>query len=259
VGRDLEHNIRVQAFKPRLLELLRRKGRGDAPDSDQYFALRWHDRFEAGPIRVQRKPKGFAARAPELDLATAVEGRGASFTWARKAVAALGSRYERTASPGATPRGHRPPIGTLALSGHIGLILTKLPDCMVAYIKAQPAFIQQRWRRKLWLGFSAEDQTMFDERWAHMRQLAEEGWVIFVCIAPMLDPVRLSDDFLKLGRWAICSGEEGLEEHVRYMQHSWARAVRDQCAAAGIPFFMKQLADKKPIPPDLLIRQFPAL
>jgi protein gp37 len=40
---------------------------------------------------------------------------------------------------------------------------------------------------------------------------------------------------------------------------AWVRAVRDQCKAAGIPFFMKQMAKGAPIPPDLQIRQFPSV
>ncbi|MBV1704845.1 MAG: DUF5131 family protein [Hyphomicrobiales bacterium] len=37
----------------------------------------------------------------------------------------------------------------------------------------------------------------------------------------------------------------------------WARAIRDQCADAGVAFFMKQMARKAPIPPDLMVREFP--
>jgi protein gp37 len=40
---------------------------------------------------------------------------------------------------------------------------------------------------------------------------------------------------------------------------AWARAVRAQCRAAGVPLFVKQMSKKAPIPPDLLIRQFPAV
>jgi protein gp37 len=42
------------------------------------------------------------------------------------------------------------------------------------------------------------------------------------------------------------------------MHPNWARAVRDQCRKAGIPFFMKQMAKGAPIPPDLQIREFPS-
>jgi|SRR5262249_26409411 len=149
-------------------------------------------------------------------------------------------------------------IGTLVISDHIGLILTKLPCQMAAYINAQPAFVQERWRLKLWLGISAERQQEFDLRWPVMRDFAERGWLVFVSIAPMIGPVTLPDDFLSLARWVICSGEQGPLAHVRPMKASWARAVRDQCVDEGIPFFMKQVAGKKPIKPDLLIfRQFP--
>jgi protein gp37 len=148
-------------------------------------------------------------------------------------------------------------LGTLASSDHIGLVLTKLPERMATYILAQPIVTQRRWRQKFWLGFSAEDQAHFDLRWPVMRALA--GWTIFVSVAPMIEPVQLPDDFLALGRWVIVSGEQGPHHDCRPMDLEWARALRDQCASAGIAFYMKQLSMKQPIPPDLLIRQFPAI
>jgi len=44
----------------------------------------------------------------------------------------------------------------------------------------------------------------------------------------------------------------------RFMDPDWVRDLRDQCSAAGVPFFMKQMTNKAPIPDDLLIREFPA-
>jgi protein gp37 len=41
------------------------------------------------------------------------------------------------------------------------------------------------------------------------------------------------------------------------MNPDWARAVKKQCREAGIPFFFKQMAGKRPIPYDLRIREFP--
>ena len=38
--------------------------------------------------------------------------------------------------------------------------------------------------------------------------------------------------------WVICGGESG--PNARPMHPDWARALRDQCAAAGVPFFFKQ-------------------
>jgi protein gp37 len=38
--------------------------------------------------------------------------------------------------------------------------------------------------------------------------------------------------------WVIVGGESG--KHARPMHPDWARTLRDQCAAAGVPFFFKQ-------------------
>lgn len=38
--------------------------------------------------------------------------------------------------------------------------------------------------------------------------------------------------------WIICGGESG--PHARPMHPDWARSLRDQCAAAGVPFLFKQ-------------------
>jgi protein gp37 len=141
-------------------------------------------------------------------------------------------------------------VGTVAWSPHIGQLLTKRAERMAAYFAA-PHSEQtlQRWRRKLWLGFSAERQKEFDERWPHMRPLAERGWTVFVSVAPMIAPVKLPADFLEYGAWVICSGEQG--SAARPMDLTWARALRDQCAAAATPFFMLQ-CDR------MFVQQFPS-
>ena len=41
------------------------------------------------------------------------------------------------------------------------------------------------------------------------------------------------------------------------MDPDWARGMRDQCEAARVPFFLKQMAKKAPIPDDLLVRRWP--
>ena len=55
--------------------------------------------------------------------------------------------------------------------------------------------------------------------------------------------------------WIIVGGESG--PGARPMHPDWARSLRDQCRAAGVPFFMKQMAKKAPIPSDLLVREWP--
>jgi len=55
--------------------------------------------------------------------------------------------------------------------------------------------------------------------------------------------------------WVICGGESGPKR--RPMDLAWARSLRDQCQSADVSFFMKQIDKVTPIPPDLMIRQFP--
>ncbi len=59
--------------------------------------------------------------------------------------------------------------------------------------------------------------------------------------------------------WVICGGESG--PGARPMHPDWARSLRDQCNAARVPFFMKQMGGVRkpfaPIPDDLMVREFP--
>lgn len=55
--------------------------------------------------------------------------------------------------------------------------------------------------------------------------------------------------------WLIVGGESGPKR--RPMNLAWARSLRDQCRAAGVPFFMKQVDKVQPIPPDLMVREWP--
>jgi len=45
--------------------------------------------------------------------------------------------------------------------------------------------------------------------------------------------------------WVIAGGESG--PHARPSHPDWLRSLRDQCAAAGVPFFFKQWGEWKPI------------
>jgi protein gp37 len=44
--------------------------------------------------------------------------------------------------------------------------------------------------------------------------------------------------------WVICGGESG--PHARPMHVEWARKLRDECVAAGVPFFFKQWGEWTP-------------
>lgn len=55
--------------------------------------------------------------------------------------------------------------------------------------------------------------------------------------------------------WCIVGGESG--PSARPMHETWAESLRDQCQAAGVAFFMKQMTKKAPIPEHLMVREFP--
>jgi protein gp37 len=143
-------------------------------------------------------------------------------------------------------------LKNIAISPHniVGLILTKYPAQMVEYFGQKPAW----WRKRFILVFSAGDQLWWNRRWELMRPLAENGWIVGTSIQPMLGPVVLTPDYQVLGRWVICGGEQ--HPGHRVMDPDWARALRDQCKAAGLPFFVKQMTSGW-LPPDLLFREFP--
>lgn len=131
----------------------------------------------------------------------------------------------------------------------------------------------------IWKGVTAEDQTRADERIPDL--LATPAALRFVSVEPMLGPVDLrglshngvqiidalagrstTPDYSAWPRldWVIVGGESG--PNARPMHPDWARDMRDQCKAAGVAFFMKQMSgarkqDRKDIPDELQIREFP--
>jgi len=154
--------------------------------------------------------------------------------------------------PGRSPQTIDRIFTTVAHSRHIGLVVTKRPKQMAAYFSRQPAW----WRERFWLGFSAGEQRPFDVRWKRMRPLAEQGWLVFVSLAPLIEEIILPPDFLALAKWVTCGGEQ--HPGKREMDLAWARSLRDQCHAATprIPIFVKQ-ATRGWLPPGLILREFP--
>lgn len=75
----------------------------------------------------------------------------------------------------------------------------------------------------------------------------------FASVEPLLEPIRMNGLHPD---WVIVGGESG--HGARMMQPDWAAGLRDQCRSADVPFFMKQMTGKKPIPDDLMVREFPA-
>ncbi len=57
-------------------------------------------------------------------------------------------------------------------------------------------------------------------------------------------------DWCRKPDWVICGGESGPQR--RPFDVAWARSLRDQCQAAGVPFFGKQIGAFRPGAPLLL-------
>mgnify|MGYP001286476284 CR=1 FL=1 len=140
----------------------------------------------------------------------------------------------------------------------------------------------------VWLGTSVEDQQRADERIPLL--LAIPAKVRFLSCEPLLsavnlrgtsygpdwlegwdvEAVRTSEDECEPQQfqtekidWVICGSESGPKR--REMKIEWASSLRDQCAAAGVPFFMKQLEvagkvahDPDLFPQDLRVQEFPS-
>ena len=126
----------------------------------------------------------------------------------------------------------------------------------------------------VWLGVSVENQARADERIPWL--LKTPAAVRFLSVEPLVGPVDLEDwlegfqpfnpDLTRRKSpisWVICGGESGgpperalVEKDITKIWYGgihqgtfwypkrealeWVRALRDQCVAAGVPFFHKQ-------------------
>lgn len=142
---------------------------------------------------------------------------------------------------------------------HTYQVLTKRPERMLAF--------QQNWYHfgfpaNVWAMTSVENQETADERIPFLLRVTAR--VRGLSMEPLLGPVDLSGgrftvhSSTKLSysqppvvvdyrepdgsspriHWVIVGGESG--PNARPMHPQWARSLRDQCAAAGVPFFFKQ-------------------
>jgi protein gp37 len=141
---------------------------------------------------------------------------------------------------------------------HTFQVLTKRDERMHAYIVARmdrrddgEGFSRSWPLPNVWLGVSVEDRA---RKWRIDKLRDTPAALRFLSLEPLLGD--LGDINLSGIGWTIVGGESG--PHARPMSAEWARSLRDQCKAAGVAFFMKQMSKKAPIPDDLLVREFPA-
>ena len=160
---------------------------------------------------------------------------------------------------------------------HTYQILTKRARRMQQYMSDQERVIQVAFEgraewppRNAWLGVSTEDQRWADERIPDL--LATPAAVRFVSAEPLLGPIQFdlrpttmhsrdceyvtadgpapcTCSAIRGGiDWIIVGGESG--PNARPMHPEWPRAIRDQCAAASVPFFFKQWGEWTPLADD---------
>lgn len=158
--------------------------------------------------------------------------------------------------------------------GHTFMVLTKRPERIPEWLSwlghywtgDSPVNInleaEGHFGKHIWFGVTAENQARADERIPILLQIPAA--VRFVSVEPMLGPVDLNK-YLYPHRlcdghsawqcdedcprrpgldWVICGGETG--PGARPMHPDWVRGLRNQCQAAGVPFFFKSWGDWGP-------------
>jgi protein gp37 len=139
---------------------------------------------------------------------------------------------------------------------HTYQVLTKRPEKMQEFMRVNPIL------PNVWLGVSVENQHFADERIPLL--LSTRAAVRWISAEPLLGPLNITSKG-RDGRalcglyppgkmdapaipqldWVVCGGESGA--NARPMHPDWARSLRDQCQAAGVPFFFKQWGQWLPV------------
>lgn len=126
-------------------------------------------------------------------------------------------------------------------------------------------------RLNVWLGTTVENQEAADNRLPELLENSDLSPVQFLSMEPLLGNVDLRwpeeinpfmTPLLNYIQWIIVGCESG--SHRRDTKIEWVRDLRDQCKAAGVAFFVKQLeidgkvaTDINQFPEDLRIQEFP--
>lgn len=124
------------------------------------------------------------------------------------------------------------------------MFLTKRPQNVMRMV---PEKWRAEWPRHAWIGTSVENQDAANERVPELLKVPAR--IRFLSMEPLLGPVDL------MAAWGdairaplavaqtidlvIVGGESG--PRARPFDLAWARSLRDQCNAAGVSFFMKQM------------------
>jgi protein gp37 len=163
------------------------------------------------------------------------------------------------------------------------LLLTKRPENHPHMLPDR--WLDIKWPDNVWVGVSVEDQAAADARIPHLMRAPAP--VRFLSVEPLLGPIDLAWHLRPAGtetapNWVIIGGESG--HGARPCNVKWVRSLVEQCKAANVACFVKQLGarpdglenivrwpdegptstlrDKKggdinEFPADLRVRQFP--
>jgi protein gp37 len=116
------------------------------------------------------------------------------------------------------------------LPQHTFQILTKRPERAAAWVGP--------WTPNIWMGTSVENQR----ETARIDVIRRAGALTrFLSCEPLLGDLGEID--LTGIHWVIAGGESGLHMRSnpdRWMDHAWARHIRDQCVTHDVAFFFKQ-------------------
>ena len=115
---------------------------------------------------------------------------------------------------------------------HTFQVLTKRPARMVSLLQGKLRHAAKA--PHIWWGVSVENRKHGLPRIDLLR--AAPVAVRFLSVEPLLEDLGTFD--LTGINWVIVGGESGAG--ARPMKADWVRSIRDQCAAAKVPFFFKQ-------------------
>jgi protein gp37 len=142
-----------------------------------------------------------------------------------------------------------PNLDWLLLTKRIGNANAMIEQAMTGALShALPRKIAKWPLPNVWLGATICNQAEADRDIPKL--LAVPSAVRFLSIEPMLGPIDLDafpiygPDREQLLHWVIAGGESG--SHARPSHPYWFRSLRDQCAAARVPFLFNQWGEWGP-------------
>lgn len=123
-------------------------------------------------------------------------------------------------------------------------ILTKRPKRMYEFFEKTNWSLSKEFKKLVWLGVTAENQKMADERIPELLNLREflgKDVILFVSIEPMIEFMNIRKYLADFGLdWVIVGGENAPKSKVRNINPYWVHSILEQCKEFNKPLFFKQ-------------------